>query len=1190
MTNANCELQAWTRRLGNLLAGAFVAMVISSGAWAQQSGDRASEPSSQSREPESALAVENLSRVAASAAQIRAVLVMNPGLFVELKRWVARDAAGHGQIVRDADLSDDAIFDRLEMDVHFRSIATILLQKYGYLEADVNPESAVGREQALLIQDRAKWLAQHQEQEELANSTPPAGGPRSPQNTSSCAPRLPNYCSGPQTAPPSGNGNEDQQALPQNPPQTAPSQPSGPGVTSTREVRLTQVAQPDQDATDIFFPLSGMYPRTTNVSMNSSAMNGGTDGNPMAGAFSGAGPSGGDMFGTNGFGGPFGAAGTGAVVTSPDLVGSQLSSGKSTQPNVTETDLVRRSPSAPALQPVELVRKANPYADVPSLYDMYVQATPRPATPIRFGADIFQSGLRDKDVIPMDLPAGPDYVLGPGDGLSINLWGSVSQRLIRTVDREGRVDMPEVGPLLVSGKSLAQVQEDTQRALRAQFREISVDVSLSRLRTVRVYEVGDLVNPGAYDVSALSTPLSALFEAGGPSPQGSIRVLKHYRGNQLVQTIDAYDLLLHGVRGNMARLESGDTILVPPVGPQVTVEGMVRRPAVYELRDEKSLADVLELAGGLLPVAALRHIEVERTVTYEKRSMLNLDIPDGGSSAEVDSKLQSFEIHDGDRIRIFPIAPYNQDAIYVQGHVVRPGKYSYRENMRVTDVIGSYKDLLPEPATQYAEIIRLNAPDFRPTVQSFNLGDALSHPDKAPVLQPLDTVRVYSRFDFEDPPTVSVLGEVRAPGDYHTSGQIHLSDAVHLAGGLGVEASTADAQVFRTLPDGKSEIFSVGLRQALAGDAVDNILLQPRDRILIHRNASSVDPETVSIEGEVTNPGRYPLTNNLRISDLVRTAGGLMPSADSVTADLVRFEWTDQNKLVAKHESLDLASVLRGTADSSTVLRNGDVLTIRQRPGWNDLGASVVLKGEVKHPGTYGIRPGERLSSVIERAGGFQPDAYPTGAVLERLEVREVESKQRDQMILRIKDSQGAIEAMPEGSPQAKQAKYVSLQQWQTALNEVSSNPPSGRVVIHITGSVNRWKDTPADVELRSRDTLIVPKRPNIVMVTGQVYNPTAVLYHPGKSTKWYLSQSGGPTLLADKKAIFVIRADGSVLGGKAGLELWSGGSLSSALEPGDTVVVPDKALGGGPNWQNLLLGAQVASGVASSLFIALHY
>ncbi len=374
--------------------------------------------------------------------------------------------------------------------------------------------------------------------------------------------------------------------------------------------------------------------------------------------------------------------------------------------------------------------QASPYEDIPSLYDMYVQAVTRPATPRRFGAEVFENGTRDSQLIPMDLPVGPDYVVGPGDGLSVDLWGGVSQRLYRAVDREGRVSLPEVGPILVSGKSLAAVQQNLQQILRTQFRDVSADVSLSRLRTIRVYEVGDVANPGAYDISSLSTPLNALFVAGGPTPRGSMRILKHYRGTQLIETVDVYDLLLHGVKTDLQRLENGDTVQVPPIGPQVTVEGMVRRPAIYELRDEKTLASVLELAGGLLPAAALRHIEVQRMVAHDKQTMLSVDIPETGDASEVTKKLESFEIHDGDRIRIYPIAPYNQDTIYVEGHVVRPGRYSYRADMRVTDVISSYKDLLPEPATQYAEIIRLNAPDFHPSVEGFNLADALADPSR----------------------------------------------------------------------------------------------------------------------------------------------------------------------------------------------------------------------------------------------------------------------------------------------------------------------------------------------------------------------------------------------------------------------------------------------------------------------------
>ena len=184
-----------------------------------------------------------------------------------------------------------------------------------------------------------------------------------------------------------------------------------------------------------------------------------------------------------------------------------------------------------------------------------------------------------------------------------------------------------------------------------------------------------------------------MFVAGGPTSRGSLRIVKHYRGNQLVEEVDLYDLLLHGVKSDLRRLENGDSVLVPPIGPQVTVDGMVRRPAIYELKDEKNLASVLELAGGLLPTATLQHIEVQRLVEHQNQTMLSVDIPESDDKTEATKKLEAFEIHDGDRIRVFPIVPYNQDAVYLEGHVVRPGRYSYRKDMRVTDVLPSYKDM-----------------------------------------------------------------------------------------------------------------------------------------------------------------------------------------------------------------------------------------------------------------------------------------------------------------------------------------------------------------------------------------------------------------------------------------------------------------------------------------------------------------
>jgi len=526
--------------------------------------------------------------------------------------------------------------------------------------------------------------------------------------------------------------------------------------------------------------------------------------------------------------------------------------------------------------------------------------------------------------------------------------------------------------------------------------------------------------------------------------------------------------------------------------------------------------------------------------------------------------------------------------VYLEGHVIRPGRYSYRADMRVTDLIGSYKELLPEPSTEYAEIIHLNAPDFHPSVESFDLADAFQNPSGAPVLHAMDTVRIFSRFDFENPPTVSVWGEVRAPGTYQASGQIHLSDAIHLAGGLAADAQTEDAQVFRYLQDGKLKIFSVNLSGALAGDSAANILLDPRDRLLIHKNPEEAQPATVYVQGEVGKPGRYPLTTNMKVADLIQVGGGLKPSAYTESADLTRYDFANKSQLTGQHVSIAISAALAGDSRADVPLQNGDVVTIRQLAGWNDLGASIQVRGEVKHAGTYGIRPGERLSSVIARAGGFQPGAYPYGAVLERVQVREMESGQQKEMILRIRDAQTDLELLPETDAKLKQAKESALGQYRTTLTELNATAPAGRVAIRISSNIKNWANTPADVEVRAGDTLVIPKRPSYVMVAGQVFNPTAVSFRPGKSAKWYLGQSGGPTQLANRKAIFVIRADGSVIGAKE--DFWNGSSLGAVLQPGDTVVVPEKAIGGGTNWTNLFTAAQVASSIASTVFIAARY
>jgi protein involved in polysaccharide export with SLBB domain len=1108
------------------------------------------------------LAKDNMNRVAASSVQIKAALVKDEGLLVELKQWVAKEATDNGQIVEDSKLSDQAIFDRLDRDVAFRSVATRLLQRYGYLTPSPNPDSSFAKEEDLVLKERARRLVQIEAQED-SQSVRPEKSDQDLERTA-CDPQHDRECEPSGARNRTNRPNENEPSVPDTNPQYPPD--TQPSISAPRTMK-----------TDLSMDGRGQGEQASSalIELASNAIK-----------------SGADM--------PFGIQGSnnGSTIPAPDdqtaaQTKSSYGDGTNSRDTTARNDIPEpsmRSNKRPRstgheterqedVTPVKMVHASNPYADVPSLYDMYVQAAAwqRPAE--RFGSEIFRNTINQPDVIPMDLPVGPDYVVGTGDSLSIDVWGSVTQRLVRLVDREGRIALPETGPVLVTGKSLGDVQLEIQHALRGAYRDVSADVSISRLRTVRVYVVGEVAQPGAYDISSLSTPLNALFAAGGVTPRGSLRTLKHFRGKQLVEQVDAYELLLHGLRADLKRLENGDTLLVPPVGPQASVEGMVRRPAVYELLDETSLADVLELAGGILPAAALRHIEVQRLEAHEKRTMLSLDLTATTDPDQLNKQLQTFKIRDGDQLHIFPIAAYNEDAIYLQGHVLRPGRYSYKQGMRLTDLISSYGDLLPEPAPHYAEIIRLNAPDFRPSVESFDIASALANPASAPALKPLDTVRIFSRYDFEAPPEVWVSGEVHQPGSYRTSGQAHLRDAIFLAGGATPDAALDSAQLFRHQADGTMRILSIDLRQALAGNPVDNIILQTRDRLLVHRNLARVDAPTVDIRGEVAKPGRYPLTSDMRVEDLVRVAGGLKRSAFADSADLTRFAAGNGS---AEHLEVKLAAALSSDVNENVPLRNGDVLAVRQIPQWNDLGASVRVSGEVQHPATYGIEPGERLSSLLARCNGFTSEAFPYGAVLLRQDIREVEMKSHLELLSRLKAEEGYLKALPDGEADQKEAKLTAIAQTDTTLQQLEATAPVGRMVIHIPSDIRRLAKSPADVPLRDGDVLIIPKKTNYVVVSGQVFNPTAVSYIPGRSAKWYLSQSGGLTQIADRAAVFVVRADGSVLSARNNSGFWLGDPLNAVLKPGDSIVVPEKA----PkiatrNWTALLQAAQVASSLA---------
>jgi protein involved in polysaccharide export with SLBB domain len=742
----------------------------------------------------------------------------------------------------------------------------------------------------------------------------------------------------------------------------------------------------------------------------------------------------------------------------------------------------------------QVLRRPAPY-NLRSMRDVYTQIPEQTATLKRFGSDVFVqrgtgTGMRTTGTTDsLDVPVGPDYVLGPGDTLQIDLWGGVTQSLTRTVGRDGRVMLPEAGSVEVAGMPLARAEQLIEGQLRPQFRNAQVAVSVARLHTVRVYVVGDVQRPGAYEISSLATPVSALYAAGGPTAVGSLRLAEHMRGTQLVETVDLYDFLLRGVRNGSARFQSGDTLRVPAVGAQVAIAGAVKRPAIYELKTgENALAAVFEDAGGLTAAADLDRITIERIDAHKNRQVVT--VPPGG-----DASLRSFSVQDGDRVFVRQILPYSERAIYLEGHVARPGKIAFHDGMQLSDVLHSYRDLLPEPA-EHGEIVRLSGPDLHAETIEFRLSDVLIG-NVNMELQPFDTVRVLGRYE-ADAPKVKVLGEVLRPGD-------------------------------------------------------------------------------------------YPMSQGMTAAQLVRMAGGFKRDALLESADLASYEIVDGHQVLESVQTVRVgAAMSNGGAGSDVPLKPGDVLSIHQITGWNDIGQSVRIDGQVKYPGSYGFKDGERLSTVLERAGGLLPTAYPTGAVLIREQVRDLEQKSREELIRQIEATAAGARLSPaaSGSSDAGSALQLIQAQHDQALADLRSHPPSGRMVIHISEDIASWANTTADVELRAGDVLTIPKQPGFVLVTGQVYNATALTFTPGKTAGWYLSHAGGTNTAANRREVFVIRANGSVIGRHSSGWL-EGDVLSTKLEPGDVVVVPQKIIGASYLWRNLLSAAQIASSIAITTAVA---
>ncbi len=474
---------------------------------------------------------------------------------------------------------------------------------------------------------------------------------------------------------------------------------------------------------------------------------------------------------------------------------------------------------------------------------------------------------------------GPDYVLGPGDVLRIDIWGNIEGHYQAEIDRSGEIVLPKVGVINIWGQTFSEAKDTINKQIGKYFKQYQLNVALDSLRSINVFLVGEVNAPGTYQVSSLSSVLTVLSAAGGPSKNGSLRDIRVLRNGQQQVTIDFYDFFQSGDNSKDIRLQSGDTILVPVSGPLVGISGDVRRPAIYELAENETLGDLLDMAGGTISTAYLQKIRLQRVAKHNSKVVVDLSL--SGEPSEVQTSL-AYPLQDRDLIEIAPITD-TSGYINLTGYVARPGEYQLTSGMRIADLLLPYNNLLPDYFPDMAQIVRRSLPTYRQEILTINLGQALKG-DLAHniALQEYDEVRLFSREEMEELPEVQVTGAVLRPGVYRLFDNMTIADLVAVAGNLKRTAYTDMAELTRYIPDGRTtkvKRFEVNLAEALKESPQDNMPLQADDHLIVRSIPEYQNRNIISIKGEVLFPGDYAIGKGETLSSVLQRAGGYTDKA-----------------------------------------------------------------------------------------------------------------------------------------------------------------------------------------------------------------------------------------------------------------------------------------------------------------------
>ena len=614
-----------------------------------------------------------------------------------------------------------------------------------------------------------------------------------------------------------------------------------------------------------------------------------------------------------------------------------------------------------------------------------------------FGYDLFNgtSGMLSAP----DVASADDYILGPGDDLIIYVWGKVEKEYDLTVDRQGRIFIPKVGELTAWGVTLADLELQLNQKLAAIYTDFKLSVSLGKIRSIRIYITGEAKKPGTYTVSSLTTLFNALYLAGGPNLRGSMRNIELIRDNKIEKTVDLYQFLLKGDSKSDVRLSSGDAIFIPVSGPQATIAGEVKRPAIYELLGGEKVSQLIDLAGGPTAEAYLDRISLERISENDERQAIDLNL-----NPKKGNKIDDFELVDGDKLKIFSCYEMKRNVVFIAGMVKHPGEIERTESTTMKDLINQ-AELLPENVYYDRANLFRRYPDRRTEIIPINLTEILDGSNNM-ILRDLDSLHIYSIDEVRRKKFVSINGEVAHPGEFPLYDKITLSDLIFLAGDLKKNAYQFGCELARTDTLGRVSVQQI----SLADSVTKNFLLEEDDRVFIRRIPDWSLHRTANLDGEVRFPGQYALlTRNETIYDLIQRAGGFTERAfpkglvfqrptighnlikqnlpdiiansqplkeDSAgnirQVEAVKFDIENMNRIIIDVEKIMATNGKKG----NITMQNGDNIFVPEIP------SGISVMGAVGANGTIKYESGKNVKYYISRAGNFTNQADKKGTKL----------------------------------------------------------------------------------------------------------------------------------------------------------------------------------------------------------------